>query len=152
GEDQACGRHQDRADDERPASPDSIGVGRQPQADQRVADQRQGEEDADLTGIEPGRGEVEDEDDPEGAVAGHPDGPRGEQQPRVPGHRPSVGWPRWPKPTRTIPMPANRWSGRTARRTIMGRTTVTTITRTRAWSSARSTASRGRWAVSGSCS
>ena len=106
GEDRAGRGHQQGADDERSPTPDPIGVGRQPQADQRVADERQREEDADLPGVEPDRGEVQDEDEAEGAVAGHPDRPREEQQPGVPGHGASVGWPPWPN-TR-IPMPPKR--------------------------------------------
>src|SRR6185503_9421685 len=73
------------------------------QTDQGVADERQGQQQPDLARVEARRREVQDEDDPEGAVAGHPDRSRGEQQPRVPGHGASVGWPRWPKPT--LPMP-----------------------------------------------
>ena len=96
--------HQQRADDQRAPPPDAIGVGGQPQADQGVAGEGQREEESDLAGVEPGRGQVQDEDDAEGAVAGHPDRPREEEQPRVPGHRAECRWPRWPTtPTTTSP-------------------------------------------------
>ena len=70
--------------DQHAAAAEPVGVGRQPQRDDRVADERQGQDDADGQRVEAGRGEIEDEDDREEPVAEHPQRPHREQQPAVP--------------------------------------------------------------------
>ena len=82
-EDDAGDDHQDGAGDEDPPPAEPVGVGRQPQRDDRVADEREGQDEADGQRVEPGRREVEDEDDREEAVAEHPERPHREQQPAV---------------------------------------------------------------------
>ena len=76
--------HQDRAGDQHPAAAEPVGVGRQPQRDDRVADERQGQDEADGQRVEADRGQVQDEDDREEPVAEHPQRPHREQQPAVP--------------------------------------------------------------------
>ena len=83
-EDDARDDHQGRAGDQDPAPAEAVGVRRQPQRDDRVADERQGQHDADRQRIEAGRGEVEDEDDGQEPVAEHAQRPHREQEPPVP--------------------------------------------------------------------
>ena len=75
--------HQGRTRDEHAAPPEPVGVGRQPQRDDRVADQRQGQDDPDRQRVEPDGREVEDQDDRQEAVAEHPERPHREQQAAV---------------------------------------------------------------------
>ena len=75
--------HEDGPGDEHPPPAEPVGVRRQPQRDDRVADERQGQDEPDRQRVEPGRGEVQDEDDREEAVAEHPQRPHREQQPAV---------------------------------------------------------------------
>ena len=70
--------------DEHPAPAEAVGVGRQPQRDDRVADERQGQHDPDRQRVEADRRQVQDEDDRQEAVAEHPQRPHREQQPPVP--------------------------------------------------------------------
>ena len=72
------------AGDEDPAPAEAVGIRRQPQRDDRVADERQGQHDADRQRIEAGRREIEDEDDGQEPVAEHAQGPHREQEPPVP--------------------------------------------------------------------
>ena len=91
---------------EHPASAEPVGAGRQPQRDERVAEQRQGQDDADRQRVEADRGEVQDEDDGEEPVPEHPQDPQGEQ-PAAVASRGHAGWrrdrrrqdrPRWSSP------------------------------------------------------
>ena len=75
--------HQRGAGDEDPAPAEPVGVGGQPERDDRVADERQGQHDPDRQRVEPGRREVEDEDDRQEPVAEHAQRPHREQQPAV---------------------------------------------------------------------
>ena len=71
------------AGDQHAPTAEPVGVGRQPQRDDRVADQRQGQDDPDGERVEAGRGEIEHEDDREEAVPEHAQRPHREQQPAV---------------------------------------------------------------------
>ena len=83
GKSDAGDDHQQRAGDENTSPPESIRTGGQPQRDDRVADQRQGEDQADRDRVDPERGEIEDEDDRQRAIAEHPQHAGDEQQPAV---------------------------------------------------------------------
>ena len=80
----ARAQHQDgpRHEDTSPAQ--TIRVGRQPQRDERVAHERQGQDRADRQRVQAHRIEVQDEDDREEAVGEHPQRPKGKQRPTVP--------------------------------------------------------------------
>ncbi len=84
GEDDAGDDHQSRPDHEDPPTAEPVGIGREPQRDERVADEREGQDQTDRERVEPGRGEIEDEDDREEPVAEHPQGSHREQEAAVP--------------------------------------------------------------------
>ncbi len=75
--------HQDRAGHQDAAPAEPIGMRRQPQREDRVADEREAEHDPDRQGVESERVEVQHERDGEEAVAEHPQRPHGEQRPTV---------------------------------------------------------------------
>ena len=75
--------HQRGAGDEDAPPSEPVGVGRQPQRDDRVADERQGQDDPDRQRIEADRGEVQDQDDRQEPVAEHPERPHREQEAAV---------------------------------------------------------------------
>ena len=105
--------HQERAGDQHAPATEPVGVGRQPQRDHRVADQRERQDDADRDGVEPDGGQVQDQDDRQEPVAEHPEDPRREQQAAVAveateaGDQPGLGWPGHPQGT--VPG-ARRWA------------------------------------------
>ena len=61
--------HQERPSDQDPAPAKSIGTRREPERDQRVADEGQGQDDPDRGAVEAERGEVQDQDDGQEAIA-----------------------------------------------------------------------------------
>ncbi len=71
--------HEDGAEDEDASTAEAIGMGGQPQRDERVTDERQEQQQADRRAIEAEPVEVQDEHQREGAVGEHPEGPGGEQ-------------------------------------------------------------------------
>ena len=75
--------HQQATHEEHAASSDPIGMRRQPERDQRVADEREREDRPDGEGVQPERVEVQHEDHGQEAVAEHPERPDQEQQPAV---------------------------------------------------------------------
>ena len=75
--------HQERAGDQDTPATQPVGVRRQPQRDHGVADQGQGQDDADRDGVEPDGRQVQDQDDRQEPVAEHPEDPRREQQTAV---------------------------------------------------------------------
>ena len=75
--------HQPGTRDQDPAPAESVRVRRQPQRDEGVADEREGQDEADRQGVQPGRREVQHQDDRQEAVAEHPERPHREQQPAV---------------------------------------------------------------------
>ena len=73
GEDEPGDHHQQRPGDQDAAPADPVGVRRQPERDQRVADEGQGQDrPRSSSGSSPSAAEVEDEDDGQEAVAEHP--------------------------------------------------------------------------------
>ena len=70
---------EEAAGDEHAPSAESIGVGREPQRDERVAEQGQGQDRPDGQRLQPDRGQVQDEDDGEEPVAEHAQDAQGEQ-------------------------------------------------------------------------
>ena len=72
--------HQERPGEEDPPAPEPVGAGRQPERDDRVADERQGQDDPDREWVEAERDQVEDEDDRQRAVGEHSEDPAGEQE------------------------------------------------------------------------
>ena len=82
-EDDARQEHQRGAGDQHATAAEPVGVGREPERDDRVADERQGQHDPDGQRVEAGRGEIEHEDDRQEAVAEHPQRPHREQQASV---------------------------------------------------------------------
>ncbi len=89
-------RHEDRAHDQHAPPPKTVGVGRQPERQDGVADEREAEHDADRPGVEAERIQVEDERHGQEAVAEHPQGPQREEgatvaiQSAQAGHEPGI--------------------------------------------------------------
>ena len=75
--------HQRGAGDEDATPAEPVGLGRQPERDERVADQGERQDEPDRQRIQPGRGEIQHQDDGEEAVAEHPQRPHREQEPAV---------------------------------------------------------------------
>ena len=82
-EDEPGDDHQEAAGKQDAASPDPIRVGREPQRDHGVADERQGQDQADRQGIQAEGVQVQHEDHGEEAVPEHPQRPETEQEPAV---------------------------------------------------------------------
>jgi len=86
-EDDPGQQHEARTRDEDPTPPQAIGVGRQPQADRGVAEQRQGQDHPDHHPADAERHEVQDQHDREKAVAEHAGDAGREEEARVGAHR-----------------------------------------------------------------
>ena len=71
-------RHERSADDQRAAASEPVGPGREPERDQRVADERECEQEANLRWSEPQSGQVQDQHDGERTVGDEPRKPRQE--------------------------------------------------------------------------
>ena len=83
GEDEPGRRHQQRADDQHAAAAEAIGARGEKQRDDRVADERQRQQQAGLRLAQADADQVEHQHDRERAVREQADEPGGEQQPAV---------------------------------------------------------------------
>jgi hypothetical protein len=76
--------HQQRARDQDASAAEPIRARGEPERDERVSHQRQGQDDPDRHPVESECGEVQDEDHGQRAITEHPQDAGGEQEPTVP--------------------------------------------------------------------